>query len=256
MVSALEVAAEHGPTVATLQMRGELPDLPRLRCAYAGLTALVAVSVEFAAFARDALGVAGVVHVLNGVDPLELVSPPGGDIPVVGALGRLTAQKGFDVLLEAVRLLVTRGVRLRVVLGGDGRERAALAQQAAGLPVEFLGFQEGPKELLRRCDVFALSSRVEALPLVLVEAVSAGLPAVSTDVGDVRAALGDVVDVVPVGDAEALADALERLLTDPEERARRSAAGARRAREALTAQRMASDAWRAFLAPLTPPGRG
>ena len=109
MVSALEAAAEHGPAPATLHMRGEVPDLPRLRCAYAGLTALVAVSVEFAAFARDALGVAGVVHVLNGVDPLELVSPPGGDIPVVGALGRLTAQKGFDVLLEAVRLLVTRG---------------------------------------------------------------------------------------------------------------------------------------------------
>jgi glycosyltransferase involved in cell wall biosynthesis len=256
MVSALEVASAHGPAVATLHMRGEVPDLPRLRAAYAALRALVAVSAEFAAFAREVLGVPDVVHVINGVDPLEPVSLPGGDVPVVGALGRLTAQKGFDVLLEAVRLLVGRGVPLRLLLGGEGRDRAALEQQAAGLPVAFLGFQDGPADLLGRCDAFALSSRVEALPLVLVEAVSAGLPAVSTDVGDVRAALGDVVEVVPVEDPAALAAALQRLLTDPDLRLRRGAAGARRAREALTAQRMASDAWRAFLGPPPRPAPG
>ena len=251
MVAALEATSAAAPTVATLHMRGEVPaqDLRRVRAAYAGLRHVVAVSREFAALARDVLHVGPLTHVLNGVDPVEPVRPPGGPVPVVAALGRLTAQKGFDVLLEAVRLLVERGVPLRLLLGGDGRERAALEQQAAGLPVELLGFQEGPGELLRRCDVFALSSRVEALPLVLVEAVSAGLPAVSTDVGDVREALGDVVDVVPVEDPEALADALQRLLSDPEARRRRGAAGAHRAREALTAQRMASDAWRAFLAP-------
>jgi hypothetical protein len=60
MVSALEVAAAQGPTVATLHMRGEVPDLPRLRAAYAGLRALVAVSAEFAAFAREVLGVTDV----------------------------------------------------------------------------------------------------------------------------------------------------------------------------------------------------
>jgi len=256
MVSALEVAAEHGPAVATLHMRGEVPGLPRLRTAYAGLRALVAVSAEFAAFAREVLGVAGVVHVVNGVDSLELITPPGGGVPVVGALGRLTAQKGFDVLIEAVRLLLDRGVPLRLLLGGQGRERASLEKRAAGLPVEFLGFQDGPVDLLRQCDVFALSSRVEALPLVLVEAVSAGLPAVSTDVGDVRAALGDVVDVVPVENPSALSDALQRLLDDSALRRARGAAGARRARKSLTAQRMASDAWRAFLAPPSPPAPG
>ncbi|CAA9407104.1 glycosyltransferase [uncultured Nocardioides sp.] len=256
MVSALEVAAEHGPAVATLHMRGEVPDLPRLRAAYAGLRALVAVSAEFAAFARDVLGVAGVVHVVNGVDPLPLVTPPGGAVPVVGALGRLTPQKGFDVLIDAVRLLVDRGVPLRLLLGGEGRERAALEERATGLPVTFLGPQDGPEELLRQCDLFVLSSRVEALPLVLAEAVSAGLPAVATDVGDVRQALGDVVELVPVEDAGALADAVQRLLADPGLRRLRGAAGARRAREALTAQRMASDAWRAFLSPPAPPAPG
>ena len=248
MVTALEVAQDVASTVATLHMRGEVPDLPRLQAAYGRLRALVAVSAEFAAFARDVLGVPDVVHVVNGVDPLEVVPPPDGPVPVVGALGRLTPQKGFDVLLEAVGLLVGRGTSVRLLLGGEGREEAALRDQARDLPVDLLGFQDGPQALLRQVDVFALPSRVEALPLVLVEAVSAGVPAVATDVGDVRLALGDVVEVVPPDDAPALADALQRLLDDPAGRRRRGEAGARRARERLTAERMAGQAWEAFLA--------
>jgi glycosyltransferase involved in cell wall biosynthesis len=88
---------------------------------------------------------------------------------------------------------------------------------------------------------------VEALPLVLVEAVSAGLPAVATDVGDVREALGDVVELVPADDAGRLAEALGRLLADPADRDRRSRAGISAARDRLTARRMAQQAWAAFL---------
>ena len=215
--------------------------------AYARLGHVVAVSREFAALARDVLGVQAVTHVLNGVDPLPVVTPPGGPVPVVAALGRLTAQKGFDVLLEAVRLLVAEGVALQLLLGGEGREREALQAQAAGLPVRLTGFAPDPRALLSRADVFVLPSRVEALPLVLVEAVSAGLPAVATDVGDVREALSGVAVVVPPEDPVALADGLRRLLADPAERARRGAAGAALARERLTAQRMAAQAWAAFL---------
>lgn len=254
MVAALEACAAAAPTVATLHMRGAVEPAERVLAAYRRLRHVVAVSAEFAAVARDELGVdpARLTHVLNGVDPLEPVRPPGGPVPVVGALGRLTAQKGFDVLLEAVRLLVGRGVPLQVVLGGEGRERTALERQADGLPVRFAGFQNGPRALLAGVDVFCLPSRVEALPLVLVEAVSAGLPAVATDVGDVRRALDGVAVVVPPQDAGALADALERLLGDPAERAARGVAGAELARRALTAARMAAQAWDAFL-PL--PGR-
>jgi hypothetical protein len=92
-----------------------------------------------------------------------------------------------------------------------------------------------------------LPSRVEALPLVLVEAVSAGLPAVATDVGDVREALADVVELVPPEDPRALGEALRRLLADPADRERRGRAGITAARERLTAQRMAQQAWAAFL---------
>ena len=257
MVAALEACAAAAPTVATLHMSGEVPDadLARVRAAFAALEHVVAVSRPFAALAEQVLGVRRLTHVLNGVDPLDRLEPPGGVVPVVAGLGRLTRQKGYDVLLEAVRLLVDEGVALRVLLGGEGRERQALERAAAGLPVELLGFQDGPRAVLSRADVFVLPSRVEALPLVLVEAVSAGLPAVTTDVGDVREALGDVAVVVPPEDPVALADGLRRLLTDPVERRRRGEAGAVRAREHLTAQRMAAQAWAAFL-PAAAPRRG
>ena len=249
MVAALEAATAAAPTVATLHMRGDVPpgDLARVRAAYAGLRHVVAVSREFAVLARDVLQVERLTHVLNGVDPVEPVRPPGGAVPVVAALGRLTAQKGFDVLLEAVRRADADGVRLQLLLGGEGRERAALERQAAGLPVRFTGFEAEPRRLFAQADVFALPSRVEALPLVLVEAVSAGLPAVATDVGDVREALEGVVELVPAEDAEQLAAALRRLLGDAADRERRGRAGITVARERLTAERMARQAWAAFL---------
>jgi glycosyltransferase involved in cell wall biosynthesis len=254
MVAALEASTSAAPTVATLHMRGEVTQPERVAAAYGALHHVVAVSREFASVARE-LGVPEdrLTHVVNGVDPLPVLARPAGGVPVVGALGRLTAQKGFDVLLEAVGLLVRRGVRLSVLLGGAGREEAALRRQAHGLPVLFLGFQDGSADLLGRCDVFCLPSRVEALPLVLAEAVSAGVPAVATDVGDVRLVLDDVVVVVPPEDPAALADGLERLLADRPERVRRGELGARVARERLTAQRMARQAWEAFRTSLEPP---
>lgn len=265
MLAALEACAAVAPTVATLHMTGAVPASSRERvlAAYASLRHVVAVSREFAALAAEVLQVRRLTHVLNGVDPLARVRAPAGDVPVVAALGRLTHQKGFDVLLDAVRLLVADGVRLQVLVGGEGRERAALERQATGLPVGFAGFQTDPRALLARADVFALPSRVEALPLVLVEAVSAGLPAVATDVGDVREALDGVAVLVPPEDPGALAAGLRRLLDDPADRLRRGEAGAVLARERLTAERMAAQAWAAFLpavrpgpAPPAAPARG
>lgn len=256
MMTALEACSAVAPTIATLHMRGEVPaeQGERVRAAYAGLHHLVAVSAEVARLALTTLGVPGqrLTHVVNGVDPVDPVRTRDARVPVVGALGRPTAQKGFDVLVDALRMLVERGVHAELVVGGEGRERTALEQRAEGLPVRFLGFCDGPRRVLEQCDVFCLPSRAEGLPLVLVEALSAGLPAVATDAGDVRRVLEGVVDIVPPEDAPALASALELLLLDPVLRRAMAVRGAEVARRDLTAQGMAQSAWSAFLAGLSP----
>jgi glycosyltransferase involved in cell wall biosynthesis len=160
-------------------------------------------------------------------------------VPRIGALGRLTPQKGFDVLLEAVRLLAAEGTAFDVVIGGAGRDADRLRAAASGLPVSFRGFLDDPRPFLAGLDLFCLPSRREALPLALLEAMAEGLPCVATDVGDVRAAVGAAAAVVPPGSPAALAGALRALLADPIRRRFLGRRARRRAEEAFDAARMA-----------------
>ena len=183
------------------------------------------------------------VHVVpNGVDvPPDPAGPAGNVVPRVGALGRLTAQKGFDVLLTALRRL---DVPFEAVVGGAGRDGDALRAAAEGLPVGFPGWITDVRGFLAGLDVFVLSSRVEALPLVLLEAMAEGLPCVSTDVGEVRRAVGDGAVVVPVEDPGALAAALRNLLADPAGRAELGTRARARAVRDLDAGLMAARTYR------------
>ena len=233
--AAVAAALEVAPTVGVLHLPGDA-GAGEERAHLAGIYGAMAAVLTPAAGARDQLVAdlrvpADRVHVVpNGVDvPADPSGPAGNAVPRVGALGRLTAQKGFDVLLDAVRALTDGGVPVEVVVGGEGRDGEQLRARAAGLPVTFRGFVDDVRGFLAGLDVFCLSSRHEALPLVLLEAMSEGLPCVATDVGDVRAGVGDDVLVVPPEDPRALAAALRRLLEDP---ALRSDLGARARRRA------------------------
>jgi glycosyltransferase involved in cell wall biosynthesis len=234
--AAVAAAQSVAPTVGVLHLPGDTGAGER-RGHLAGLYGAMAAVLTPASGARDQLladfGLPGDrVHVVpNGVDvPADPAGPAGRAVPRVGGLGRLTDQKGFDVLVAAVRLLADRGVRLDVVVGGEGRDGERLRAAAAGLPVGFAGFVTDVRGFLAGLDAFCLSSRREALPLVLLEAMAEGLPCVATDVGDVAAAVGPDAVVVPPGDAGALADALEALLADP---ARRADLGHRARRRAV-----------------------
>ncbi|WP_409330931.1 glycosyltransferase [Trujillonella humicola] len=223
--AAVAAAQSVAPTVGVLHLVGDTGTgaaRRRLADLYAGFALVVTPATEIRDQVVTDLRVpAGRVHVVpNGVEvPATAPGPAGNVLPRLGSFGRLTPQKGFDVLLAAVARLRREGVEFDVVLGGAGREEAALRAAAAGLPVTFPGFVEDAAAFLRQVDVFCLSSRREALPLVLLEAMAAGLPCVSTDVGDVRTAVGDDAVVVPVEDDAALAAALRELLTDAERRA-------------------------------------
>lgn len=138
------------------------------------------------------------------------------------AVGRLVELKGFDLLLHALaRLRQTRDVGLIVI--GEGPARVELEALASRLAltevVTFAGMQPNPWRFVAHADVFALTSRTEAFPSVLSEAMALGVPILATDCSaGVRECLGDGECglMVPSGDIEGIAGGLDRLLGDAE----------------------------------------
>jgi glycosyltransferase involved in cell wall biosynthesis len=137
---------------------------------------------------------------------------------VVGTVGSLRAVKNQARLLEAAAL---RG-NLHLLLVGEGEERPLLEARAAAPDlagrVTFAGHQEEPAPLYRAMDIFALTSDSEQMPVSLLEAMASCLPAVSTDVGDVRAMLPPEQSpyVVPrEGAVASLAERISALAADP-----------------------------------------
>lgn len=190
--------------------------------------------------------------------------PPSGPPPVIGsagrpvvlAVGRLAAQKGFSVLLQAAAWRDLNPVPL-VVIAGDGPLAGELRAQAdkTGVDAVFLGHRDDVPALLAAAAVFVLPSTWEGQPLVLQEALRAGTPVVATRVGGIPGLAGeDAAVLVPRGDAPALAAAVRSVLTDPPLAARLRAAAAARAAtlpteaDAVAAARDAYDSAR--------PGRG
>jgi glycosyltransferase involved in cell wall biosynthesis len=175
--------------------------------------------------------------------------------PLVLVPARLHPMKGHIDLLAAVPLLLCREPRALVVLAGDGPLRAVLpaAVESAGLAdaVRFLGQVDDMPRLMAAADVVALSSRVEGLPSVIMEAFAARRPVVATAVGGVPEAVQDGVTgwLVPPRAPDMLADAIAAALGDERESARRATAGQQVVLERFTARQAAErlqdlyDAW-------------
>lgn len=172
------------------------------------------------------------------VEPVEWVPPVGEPLRVV-AVGRLVPKKGFDVLVRAVADLRRRGVDLELVIAGeDGPAAGAVRGLVAELCPELVRFT-GPLSqcellsLYRGADVFALACRVDGdgdrdgIPNVMVEAMAAGLPVVSTAVSGIPELVRDGENglLVPPEDPQALASALLKLAADAPLRDRLAAAG-------------------------------
>ena len=143
-----------------------------------------------------------------------------GPGPVLSCIGRLSPEKGQDVLIEAARLLRERGHPFQLVFVGEGPTRAALEERMLMLglagAVHFVGQQNEMDIVYRATDVLVLPSRKEGMPNVILEAMLHGLPIVSTQVGAVPAMLRADAEaaLVPAGDAHALVAALERVIAD------------------------------------------
>ncbi|MGR6962958.1 glycosyltransferase [Geodermatophilus sp. URMC 61] len=153
--------------------------------------------------------------------------------PVVGVVGRLVPEKGVDVFLRAATLASAVVPQARFLVVGDGPLRPDLEHRAAVLgladAVTFTGYRSDAPRLLAGLDVLAVPSRSDGSPLVVCEAMAAGVPVVASRVGG----LPDLIEdggsglLVRPGEAEDLARALVSLLLDPEAARRLGARGRR-----------------------------
>ncbi|MBO9558457.1 MAG: glycosyltransferase [Caulobacter sp.] len=173
------------------------------------------------------------VHfVPNAVKPPAVLAAPFRDgicAPRIVAAGRLHPKKGFDVLIAALALLRDQGQGFECEIAGEGDERAKLegliAQHGLGDRVRLVGWRDAPA-FLATGDVFAFPSYQEGFPLVLLEAMAAGLPVAASAIPGPMEMIGEGVDgtLVPPGDPAALATALAGLIAAPEKSAALGAA--------------------------------
>jgi glycosyltransferase involved in cell wall biosynthesis len=184
-------------------------------------------------------------------DPAAAAAWP-GEGPVVATVAALRAEKNLGRLLRAFAaatqgapagLVPTRLVPARLVIIGDGPERAGLQALAASLGiaprVSFAGHVADPAPLYAGFDLFALSSDTEQMPIAVIEAMAAGLPIAATEVGDVRSMLAEAnAPWIGPRDDTALAASLAALLGDAALRARIGAANRARALAAFDQERM------------------
>lgn len=165
-----------------------------------------------------------VVHCGVRVDDWASIerSPFDGALRVL-YLGRLVPEKGQRVLLEAVATCRAAGLDVRLVCAGGGAEQARLERAVVDLGLQGavelpgpVGYDEVPA-LYRAADAFCLPSFAEGLPIVLMEAMAAGLPVVTTQIAGVPELVRDGANglLVPPGRADLLAEALARLAGDP-----------------------------------------
>ncbi len=195
-------------------------------------------------------------NVTGGIE-VASVEPPAAD-PGTGELlfvGRLRIRKGVEVLLAAIAELRLRGWRGRLVLAGDGEHRGALESRARELglgpeSVVFLGRATAGqvRALLASARALVVPSIYEGMPLVILEAMAAGVPVVASAVSGIPEVVvdGETGWLVPCEDPPQLARALGEVLADETETRRRGAAGRGRV-DALFRPEVAAELWQRLI---------
>jgi glycosyltransferase involved in cell wall biosynthesis len=161
---------------------------------------------------------------------------------MLGNVGRLTYQKGQDVLLQA--LAATGRPNLHLIIAGMGECETALREQAQRLGitgrVHFVGHRRDLPQLLGALDLYVHASRFEGMPIAVLEAMAAGCPIVATAVNGICEIIEDGLQgwLVPTEDPAALATTIRRALDDPAEGRRRGDRARERVREQFSEEAM------------------
>jgi glycosyltransferase involved in cell wall biosynthesis len=221
------------------------PDLPARAAAAAAVITVSQANAE--ALTRLGVEPARIRVIPNGVDLSRFRRRRGAkpERGLIVCVARQHPAKNLGLLLDACALLRDRGTSFRCLLLGGGRCSAALRSQAAALGlaelVEFVGTvdHDDVAEAWQRASIAVLTSRREGLPVSLIEAAAAGVPAVATAVGGVPelVADGETGLLVPPGDTAALAAALGRLIAEPDRALELGRAARARAEERFSLER-------------------
>ncbi len=244
------VSVSHGWTGVTLKVR-LYEALDRLVLRW--MDAVVCVSEGQAVKVRRTGAAAERIHVIRNAvaldkfdhnDPrfreemLRLFAAPPRYL--VGAAGRLSPEKGFEQLIAAAAVVVRQRPEVGFVVFGEGPLRADLTAQIATRSLQdrfvLAGFRNNLEQYLPNLDLAALSSYTEGLPVALLEAFAARVPAVATAVGGVPEVVTDGVSgrLVPAGDAAALAAGILDVLHDDQRRREMGERGRRHVEEHFT----------------------
>lgn len=196
-----------------------------------------------------------ITTIYNGVSAQQPTQPPAltrtelglaPDAPVVLAIGRFTRQKGFDLLLDALPLLLETVPSAKLVLVGDGEERPRLEAQVGRLDVngavQFLGFRRDVANLLAVASVVAVPSRYDVFPLVPLEAMMAERPVVASNLPVLREAIDDgVTGLLTSQEPAQLSAALSRVLLHDQLALEMGSKAGERARSHFGVERMVQD---------------
>jgi glycosyltransferase involved in cell wall biosynthesis len=193
----------------------------------------------------------------NGVEPVSLdeTHPTVAGLrkagPVVVCVAELRESKGAVTLIEAMAQVRVEVPEAQLAIAGDGPDRGAVEARIAQLDLDdhvaLRGATRGADSVLAGADVFVNPAYAEAFPYTVIEAMSAGLPVVATDVGGTREALGTECGVlVPPRDPGALAQAIISVLTDPQAARAMGESGRQAHAERFTTQRMVRGTMRVY----------
>jgi glycosyltransferase involved in cell wall biosynthesis len=221
--------------LSTLLRLGMRPHVHRriVSLFYPLLRKVIGCSDAVAEDLRKEFGLRNVVSIPNSIDLDRVATMAHEELPEVFAsmfdrpalvtIGMFGFQKGHDILLQAFQRVVEKGYPHNLIIVGSGNGRDGIEVLIRALKLEsrvhLTGYVTNPYPLLRRADLFVLSSRFEGFAIVLAEAMALGVPIVSTDcdAGPREVLAGGRCGVlVPVDDSEALARGIVEVLSDPD----------------------------------------
>jgi glycosyltransferase involved in cell wall biosynthesis len=246
------------PLVAARRVDFHLRDNALSRWKYRQVDRFVCASDLIAQMlVHDGVPAEAVVTVHEGIDLAKVDAAPAANVhqefwlphhaPVVGNVAALVPHKGQRHLIEAAALVLRQVPDARFVLAGEGDLRESLTHQIRERHLEkhviLAGFRPDVLSFHKAFDLFVMSSITEGLGTSILDAMACGKAVVATRTGGIPEVVVDGATglLVPPRDDRALAEAIVRLLCDPDQRARMGAAGLARVRERFSAERMVKD---------------